>query len=236
MKIEDWERRVSALNRFMEGRGLKPSPWAKKAGVANGVIRNFRKGISKSLSQETLEKLAAAGGGTVAELVGEEATRQSAPQATPMAEIQSCYLDFKGDQYDAIGVYDIRASAGHGCVNDEEGAPIYHSLFRSQWLRRMSNAENSMLAVIRVSGDSMWDTLHDGDHVLVDRTQTSLRREGMFVILVEDELLIKRVSMHPGTRMVNIKSDNPAYPSFADVNPDALKVVGRVIWLGRNLG
>ncbi|CAK0756581.1 hypothetical protein CCP2SC5_2230003 [Azospirillaceae bacterium] len=240
MTYEDWERRVAAINRFMERRGLKPSPWAEKAGVANGALRNFRKGISKSLSQETLEKLATAAGTTVAVLLGEQED-SDAPLLPPQRPIVSPAVqvnrfDFMGEEYAAIGVFDIRASAGPGAVNEESPEPLHHNFFRLQWLRQVSSADPSNLAVIKVSGDSMWDTLHDGDHVLVDRTQTNLRREGLYIILIDDELMIKRVSMHPTTKLVSIRSDNPVYPSFNDIDPRMLCVVGRVVWLGRSLG
>jgi phage repressor protein C with HTH and peptisase S24 domain len=134
----------------------------------------------------------------------------------------------------AIPVYDIRAAAGAGALAIEE-TPVNFLMFREQWVRRI-NRDPKNLSVIEVSGDSMWDTLHDGDHALIDRSQSNPRREGLYVIRIDDVLQIKRISMHPVSRLLTIKSDNPAYPTYSDVSPDDIAVVGRVVWIGRSLG
>lgn len=65
------DTRRDALKRFMQRRGLKPYPWAKRAGVSESSIYAFLKGESDSLSQRVLDSLADAAGANVAELVGE---------------------------------------------------------------------------------------------------------------------------------------------------------------------
>lgn len=59
----------------MQQRGLKTLPWATRAGVSEGAVRNFLKGKSDSLSQRTLERLAFSEGVSVAELTGESVER-----------------------------------------------------------------------------------------------------------------------------------------------------------------
>jgi transcriptional regulator with XRE-family HTH domain len=68
--------KVSALKKFMDARGLKPHPWAKAAGLRSSTLYNFLSGTSQSLSTETLEKLAAAAGVTVDELLGNQPLRR----------------------------------------------------------------------------------------------------------------------------------------------------------------
>jgi len=48
------------LENFITARGLKVTPWAKRAGVAEGTVRNFLAGRSATLTQATVEALAAA--------------------------------------------------------------------------------------------------------------------------------------------------------------------------------
>ncbi|EPY00926.1 helix-turn-helix transcriptional regulator [Magnetospirillum fulvum] len=133
-------------------------------------------------------------------------------------------------------VYDMRASAGFGLTTESNPAPLHSNFYRLDWLRRVTAATPDQLAVVRVCGDSMWDTLHDGDHVLVDRTQTSLRKEGLFVLDVEGEVYVKRCSYRPDTRRVTMRSDNSAYPTWDAIDPETVTVIGRVLWLGRHLG
>jgi phage repressor protein C with HTH and peptisase S24 domain len=136
--------------------------------------------------------------------------------------------------YLSVPVYDLRASAGAGSIADE-AEPSGHLMFREPWLRRIST-EPRKLIVLEVSGDSMWETLHDGDHALVDPGQNNPRREGLYVIRIDDMLQVKRVSMHPVTKLLTVKSDNPAYRSYDNIQPDDISIVGRVVWIGRSLG
>lgn len=133
-----------------------------------------------------------------------------------------------------VPAYDIRAAAGFGATGDDK-EPKHYLMFREEWLRKLSTRIDA-LVVLEISGDSMWDTLHSGDHALVDRGQTNPRREGLYVLRIEDELMVKRLSMHPVTRLLTIKSDNPQYPTYSDVNPDEIAIEGRVVWIGRGLG
>jgi hypothetical protein len=70
-------QRRKAIQRFMAERDLKPAEWARNAGLPNAnAIYNLRTGASRSLSQETLERLARAAGASVAELIGEAAASE----------------------------------------------------------------------------------------------------------------------------------------------------------------
>lgn len=72
MKDGRAESRRKALKKFMEERDLKVSPWAIRAGVSEGAVRNFLKGLSKSLRQDVVEKLAAAERVSPGALFGED--------------------------------------------------------------------------------------------------------------------------------------------------------------------
>ncbi len=89
--------------------------------------------------------------------------------------------------------------------------------------------------MIRVDGDSMTPTLSDGDDILVDREDGAGRlRDGIYVLRIEDALVVKRLAVGPGGRL-SVRSDNDAYPGWPDVEPDSIDVVGRVVWVGRRI-
>jgi phage repressor protein C with HTH and peptisase S24 domain len=90
--------------------------------------------------------------------------------------------------------------------------------------------------VIQVEGDSMLPTLSDGDEILVDGSDGAARlRDGIYVLRIEDALMVKRLALSPVEKRVTIRSDNPAYPSWPDCDRSTIDVVGRVIWVGRRL-
>jgi phage repressor protein C with HTH and peptisase S24 domain len=83
----------------------------------------------------------------------------------------------------------------------------------------------------------MSPTLAHGDDILVDRSDAGDRlRDGIYVLRVEDALIVKRLAMHPAGRRFTIRSDNRDYPDWADCDPATIEVIGRVIWAGRRLG
>jgi hypothetical protein len=131
---------------------------------------------------------------------------------------------------------DVNASAGPGAL-EAEGKRLGRIGFDAAWLRRLGLAGGGpgRLSVIRVDGDSMNPTLSDGDEILVDADDGAGRlRDGIYVIRIEETLVVKRLALGPGGRL-SVRSDNDAYPGWPDLEPGAVDVVGRVVWVGRRL-
>jgi phage repressor protein C with HTH and peptisase S24 domain len=83
----------------------------------------------------------------------------------------------------------------------------------------------------------MFPTLSDGDEILVDRADSAARlRDGIYVLRIEDALVVKRLALSPAGARVSIRSDNDAYPGWPDCELRAIDLVGRVVWVGRRLG
>jgi phage repressor protein C with HTH and peptisase S24 domain len=130
---------------------------------------------------------------------------------------------------------DVGASAGHGAINESEGA-VSHIAFDPKWLRQLCKGGTNHLSFIRVQGDSMSPTLADGDDILVDGGDGGDRlRDGIYVLRREDVLMVKRLAINPFGARATIKSDNPAYPEWKDVELSTLAIIGRVVWAGRRL-
>jgi len=90
------------------------------------------------------------------------------------------------------------------------------------------------LTMITAHGDSMEPLIHDGDALFVDMADRRLSsRPGIFVIRLDDALLVKRVA-RIGLE-VQVTSDNPATPVIAPVRADRVAVIGRVVRLARSL-
>lgn len=131
---------------------------------------------------------------------------------------------------------DVGAAAGAGAFDGDERTRG-HIAFDSAWLRRVANGAPDQLSIIRVAGDSMTPTLGDGDEILVDRGDAAARlRDGIYVLRIDAALVVKRLALNPAARTLSIRSDNPAYPGWPDCAPDAIDIVGRVVWTGRRIG
>lgn len=130
--------------------------------------------------------------------------------------------------------YNAYASAGHGRWNEgvNQTGTLY---FKRDWLRSVTSAPIEKLAVVEVVGDSMENTLHPGDHVLVDLTRQIPNDDGMYVVQYDGCLLVKRITIDHHRRKVRLSSDNPAYPPIEPYDAGEIKVEGRVIWFGRRV-
>lgn len=130
---------------------------------------------------------------------------------------------------------DVQASAGHGALADHEDF-LGKIGFDATWLRRMQLPHNE-LSMIEVQGDSMIPTLHPGDDILVDQSDNHERlRDGIYVLRVDDSLLVKRLILNPITRVFTIRSDNPIYPDIVANDLSLINIIGRVVWVGRKVG
>jgi hypothetical protein len=129
----------------------------------------------------------------------------------------------------------VRASAGPGAGAEDQVARPYFA-FDPAWLRAITGASSEQLTMIRVEGDSMAPTLNAGDDILVDLGDSSERlRDGIYVLRIDDAVVVKRLALNPTGRRVTVQSDNPAYPDWPDCSLDDIKVIGRVIWSGRRI-
>lgn len=130
----------------------------------------------------------------------------------------------------------VEASAGHGALagaEDERGTIN----FDRHWLKQLGLSPET-LSIIDVKGESMAPTLGNGDSIMVDRAEGADRlRDGVYVLRLDDALMVKRVSLSPkrGKAGLTISSDNPHYPTWADVAPALVDIVGRVVWSCKRL-
>jgi phage repressor protein C with HTH and peptisase S24 domain len=202
---------MNCIAKLRDERGWSQGALAEKLNTTSVSVGRYER-EDQRLTLPLLRQIAEVFGTTVAQVIGEESAAGTIP----------------------VPAYDIRVAAGGGAWSEAQ-EPDHYILFREDWLRRVARSTNT-LAVLEVSGDSMWETLHDGDHALVDRSQKNPRREGLYVLRIDDDLMVKRISMHPVSKLLTIKSDNPAYPTYTDVNPEDVVIEGRVVWIGRSLG
>lgn len=61
-----------SIQSYMKLRDLKVHPWSKAAGVSPGALRNYLKCRSKTLTHDTLQKLADVQGDHLSVLIGDE--------------------------------------------------------------------------------------------------------------------------------------------------------------------
>ena len=119
----------------------------------------------------------------------------------------------------------VEASAGPGAMAPAE-SPFDSFRFSQRWLREQG-LEAGKLSAVRVVGDSMEPLLREGDDLLVDLAERPFR-DGIYVVRLDDTLLVKRVASQGGGRF-SLLSQNLSYPPIS-VEAEQIAIVGRVVW------
>lgn len=137
--------------------------------------------------------------------------------------------------YSFLPLYDCNADAGAGCVA-EDVSIVDWLAFSNDWIRMELRVPTTNLGTLVAEGDSMLPTVTPGDILVVDHARKQLCGDGIYVLNLFGNCLVKRLQvLFDGS--VKIISDNPAYKEQIVRGDDlqALSVAGRVVWHGKRV-
>lgn len=141
------------------------------------------------------------------------------------------------EQFVEIPLYNVVAAAGTGnAVENEQAIDIM--AFNRGWLRQELRISPDDALLMPLSGNSMEPTLHNGELLMLDRRDTTVQQDGIYVLRFDSTVLVKRLQRLPGG-VIEVTSDNslvykPFKITLADVVDD-FAIIGRVIWTGRRI-
>jgi phage repressor protein C with HTH and peptisase S24 domain len=206
------------LQRLCAERGEDFAGLSRMLGRNAAYIQQFvRRGIPKRLGEDERRKLARYFG------IPETVLGGPVPETVV------------ADGLVSVKRHPVTVSAGPGAIVTEElGKPYF--AFDERWLKALTPSAPSSLSIVRVDGDSMSPTLNPGDDILVDLEDSTTRlRDGIYVLRIDDALVVKRLALNPIAKRVTVQSDNPAYSDWPDCSPGEINCIGRVIWSGRRV-
>jgi phage repressor protein C with HTH and peptisase S24 domain len=224
------------------GKFESPHAFSKKAGVSDSAIRKYLAGSSPGL--DALLRIADAGDVRLDWLAAnrgpmhkDDAQAQTVDDVMVISEGHTFHIEMKSRpsaEFSLVPRLDIQASAGNGLVPYEDD-PLEFLAFQSDWLR--SKKINPAAArVLTARGDSMEETIRDGDVLLVDTSISRVKDNAIYVVSYGDMLLVKRIHGRVNGSLQLI-SDNPRYPAeeVAAGEVDLINIAGRVMWFGRSI-
>ncbi len=229
----------ATLERLIQERGDTYGAISKLLGRNPAYIQQFVKRGTPRKLDESDRRLLARYFGVDERLLGapEPPAWQASGIARPSRRARSATRSDvrSGDGLVAVPRLALGASAGVGSLQEDEPAAGAFA-FDARWLRALGGRPE-MLSIIHVDGESMQPTLNHGDDIMVDRSDGAVRlRDGIYVLRMDGVLMVKRVALAPGRGHFSVRSDNPLYPTWENVDPALVSIVGRVIWSGRRLG
>jgi len=130
----------------------------------------------------------------------------------------------------------VSAQAGGGRIVESEHVGRMLA-FQEDWIRQELRSAPADLGLMRIEGDSGEPDLRSGDIVLFDRTATTARHEGVYIMRMDDALLVKQLQRLPGG-VVRATSRNPNYEPFTIPltqleSSGEFAIIGRIVWACR---
>ena len=212
------------INR-LEVLSLSQSALARRVGVSQQTIGKLIHGAARGSSH--IAKIARELQTTPAYLLGETDDPSEGALPIPTPELIAEQLDLV-----SVSQVDLQYGMGGTFTDLPVEQEVLH--FPRVWLESITRTPPASLTFARGRGDSMVPTLHDGDMILIDHSQRTVReQDAIWAITVGDVGMIRRVRVKT-TGSVTILSDNPSVPpDEADV--EEINVVGRVVFIGRKV-
>ncbi len=193
--------------------GVKPS---SATAWINGVSKNFRAEVALELSKNldvSLDWLV---------------TGKGIPEQEDVVALSDREDD---NEHAFIKEYEIKFACGDGFTPTyEEITSSIPAAYRRSWFASKGvKPENCKR--FKIYGCSMEPLLYDGDTVMVDLSDTEVRANRVYALIINDELKVKRlVPLLKGGLVV--KSDNPEVKDeefSKDDTTDYIKILGKVI-------
>jgi hypothetical protein len=185
--------------------------WGKAHGFARQTLYNMVS-AQKVPGLETLRRFREETGKPIGWLLGEDVFAAASAQ-----------VEERSDEF----VFIPRAAA-------KENEPSISMAFRRYWVEKYLKANPDHLTVCRIDDDAMEGTFNLSDNVLVHSKAVEPVRDGLYGLLINGVLVIRRVQVLPGNR-IRVMPDNPKYPSFeVELAEDCgVEFVGVPVWYSR---
>ena len=223
----DTESVRQTLDRLIQERGDDYASLSRMLGRNPTYIQQFvKRGVPRKLAEDDRRRLAAHFGVSEQELGGPPGPIGRAVHNEPQ---------LVRDSRDYVLVPHLTPDGQITPIDATPASGPESALaFQAQWAKSIASDGVEALSVLRIEGDSMYPTLTEGDHILVDTADRRLR-DGVFVLRTDESILIRRLSVNPTTKRVRVSCDNASYSSWEDCPSESLDILGRVVWVGRRL-
>lgn len=210
------------IERLREARGWKRPELARRMDTSPQQIERLEKG-QRRLTQDWIERAAEAFGIPAVDIITPLPDADVARTQPGKSEL--------GDEADFVTVQQVDFSYGLGATFADGHSEVELLRFPRAWLETITYSPPALLTWARGKGDSMAPTIHDGDLVLLDRSQRRVtEQDALWAYTVGDLSAIKRLRMK-GDRVV-ILSDNANVPPDEEL-AEHVNIVARVIFIGK---
>ena len=206
------------LKAQMQQCGVTSAQLAKRADVKTSFIYDVISGKSANPSPVKLARMANSLGVELSALLG----IQSHSQPPKYAQ----------DEQVAISRITLHFSSRDDKIILEEKTAESH-YFKNAWIRERMDVMPEKLKMLYAQGDGMEPAICAGDLLMIDTSQREPSPAGIFVLFDGISVAVKRLEYAQGQRL-RILCDNPHHAPY-ERSPEETYIIGRVVWLSREL-
>lgn len=221
MSLKD---RLSLLRQHL---GLSQKAMAAELGIDEKTWQRGELGKTEP-GAETLRRLADMGFDANWILTGAGSMRRGEAHA-PAPGFRESEAAFQHASPQASGFVAIRRYGFENASAGNAAGFLSELLLPLDWITRILRTTPEALSFVEANGDGMSPAIAEGDMLLLDRAEPRFRGAGVYALLVDDALIIKRIGVKLDGTLV-VSSDNPAYrpEELPRGRIEDLHIVGRV--------
>lgn len=224
------ERLLAAMRAAGETQG----GLAKKVGMAQSSVNKLLNGANGSRKTVEIARVLSVSADWLASgRGGMLLTETTEPSNIKNSSLKAAVwedMPHDNEEFVEIPLLNVALAAGDGSSEIEESQE-FALVFRRYYLKRMGVPE-SAAKLVRVSGQSMEPTLHDGDVVGVNMQDNVIRDGKTYAICQADLLRVKTLIATP-TSVIIRSINRDEYPDEVMDRDDFTKqvrVIGKVFW------
>lgn len=206
--------------------GESPHAFSRRSGISGTMVRKYLEGSMPGLDK--LLEIAEATNVTLDWL----AAGRGSMRAGQTHSFMLTGSTGTPEGFVSVPKLDIRPSAGAGSVAAYEESEPDIFAFREDWLRKIGVSPKFARLMV-AQGDSMRETINDGDLMIVDISIREFIDEAIYVLVYSGLVRLKRLQMLRSGLLL-LKSDNPRYQTeeVPLAEQQELIIGGRVRWAG----
>ena len=88
---------------------------------------------------------------------------------------------------------------------------------------------NDQLYLLAIQDEAMKPSLLPGDVVIMNASKTVYEENGLYVLNVGGQAIVRRLQDNPFSKAIAVLCDNPHFMISHDFNPDREQIIGRVL-------
>lgn len=133
-----------------------------------------------------------------------------------------------------VPMFSVRVAAGPGEIRPDDDPLVGVLHINVAWAKKHLGAVSLLenLATLTAHGHSMHPTFSDGATLLIDTGIHEVKSDGIYVLALDDQLYVKRVTRRLPDGALIVSSDNPLHQGFVIENGErsVVQILGRVAW------